>query len=121
MELPKEKDIEIVSNENGTAYKFKNGLMIVTQRYEAVMSGLTTQWGGVYYGNAPIPPNFPVAFIEIPVITQMIEANSSNAWLSSNSEANSKTRAPKVQIVRGNSLSSEATFYIDVIAIGKWK
>lgn len=30
MQLPNEDDMEIVSNSNGTAYKFKNGLMIVT-------------------------------------------------------------------------------------------
>lgn len=123
MELPKEKDIEIVSNENGTAYKFKNGLMIVTQKFEVSIDSFTT-WGSIYTKSIPANdiPAYPVAFSEIPTVTRGIRGVSNgNAWISSNLESESTTKSSAFDVIRPTQITKAITLGFSIIAIGKWK
>lgn len=122
MKLPGEKDIEIVSNENGIAYKFKNGLMIVTQRYEDTINKINNLWGQVYSAETSNPPQFPVNFVEIPTISRSVEIESGgNVWLGTTGEKNSQTRSAKFNLFRGTASNDPTTITVNIVAIGKWK
>ena len=123
MQLPNEDDMEIVSNSNGTAYKFKNGLMIVTQKFEVSISNFST-WGSLYTKSVEDDsiPNFPVAFSEIPTVTRSIRGVSNgNAWISSNLASESTTKSGAFDVMRPTQITNTITLEISVIAIGKWK
>ena len=125
MKLPGEDDIEIVSNSNGTAYKFKNGLMIVTQKFEVKIAQSDWHaWGDLKAASIEdgIIPNFPVAFSEIPTISRSLRGvTNGNAWISSNLAAENTTKSSAFDVIRPTQPTNTITLEISIIAIGKWK
>lgn len=123
MKLPGEEDIELVSDANGIAYKFKNGLMFVTQKFEVTISNFNT-WGSLYTISVEDDsiPNFPVAFSETPTVTRSIRGVSNgNAWISSNLDAQGLTKSCNFDILRATNITKPIVLEINIIAIGKWK
>lgn len=118
-----DNNLEVVSNSNGTALKFANGIMICYQKFAATVSAWSA-WGGVYAGViSPQPPSFPVPFTSTPAITYGIETGGMNGWVATRGEAgNATATAPgPIQIVRGSSASGTASYSVSTIAIGRWK
>lgn len=121
----KENIIETITNESGTAIKFSDGTMIVTQQYIKHIESWSS-WQNVCCGvDTNYPPTYPVAFINIPVVTQMLVGNNLNGWLAPRRETGGnepKLNAQDVQIVRpGTTSTSIADYTINIIAIGRWK
>ena len=117
--------IQTVTNDNGTAIKYPDGTMIVTQQYETTVTNASwVVWGSGYTVPLNTPPNFPVAFVgNTPTVTQTLEAKSSNGMLVTRMETtsySSLTRAGSCQVFRP-SVGYDGTFRVNVIAIGRWR
>lgn len=117
--------IQTITNDNGTAIKYPDGSMIVTQQYETtVTSADWVAWGSGYTVPLKTPPNFPVAFVgNAPTVTQTLEAKNSNGMLSTRMESTSFStlnRAGSCQVFRP-ATGYDGTFKINVIAIGRWR
>lgn len=117
--------IQTITNDNGTAIKYADGTMIVTQQYETtVTSSDWVTWGSGYTVQLKTPPNFPVAFVgNAPTVTQTLEAKTGNGILSTRMETTSFStlnRAGACQVFRP-ATGSNATYKVNVIAIGKWR
>ena len=117
--------IQTIINSNGTAIKYPDGTMIVTQQYEtSVLSTDWVAWGSGFAVPLKTPPNFPVAFVgNVPTVTQTLEATGSNGLLLTKTENTSYStlnRAGACQVLRP-ATGSNATFKVNVIAIGRWR
>ena len=117
--------IQTITNDNGTAIKYPDGTMIITQQYEtAVKSADWVAWGSGYVVTLKTPPAFPVAFVgDAPTVTQTLEAKSSNGMLATRMETTSYSslnRAGSCQVFRP-SVGYDGTFKVNVIAIGRWR
>lgn len=117
--------IQTITNDNGTAIKYPDGTMIVTQQYETtVTSADWVAWGSGYTVPLKTPPNFPVAFVgNAPTVTQTLEAKNSNGMLSTRMESTSFStlnRAGSCQVFRP-ATGYDGTFKINVMAIGRWR
>ena len=117
--------IQTVTNDNGTAIKYPDGTMIVTQQYEtSVLSTDWVAWGSGYTVHLKTPPNFPVAFVgNAPIVTQSLEAKNSNGVLSTRMESTSYSalsRAGACQVFRP-ATGYDGTLKVSVIAIGRWR
>ena len=117
--------IQTVTNDNGTAIKYPDGTMIITQQYETtVTSADWTAWGSGYTVTLKTPPNFPVAFVgNAPTVSQTLEAKSSNGMLSTkmeNTSFSTLNRAGACQVFRP-ATGYDGTFRVNVIAIGRWR
>ena len=116
-ELYERTIIETVTNSNGTAIKYSDGTMIVTQKV-GVSQAVTTSWHGLYV-SAKSFPDFPVAFTTLYSCSLTLEGALYNAWVMT-SAANTLTKAGSIYLISAESI---ATFngYVNVIAVGKWK
>lgn len=117
--------IQTITNDNGTAIKYPDGTMIVTQQYEtSVKSADWVAWGSGYVVTLKTPPAFPVAFIgNAPTVTQTLEAKTSNGMLSTkmeNTSYSTLTRAGACQVFRP-ATGYDGTFKVNVMAIGRWR
>ena len=115
---------ETITNDNGTAIKFPDGTMLVTQQYTRTVQ-TWNNWGNLYSQVLDAPPNFPVQFVTKPVVTQSLETleGNGNGWIGTATEnvgIATEIRAGAVQVIRASS-SSTNTFNINVIAVGRWK
>lgn len=117
--------IQTITNDNGTAIKYPDGTMIITQQYEtAVKSADWVAWGSGYVVTLKTPPAFPVAFVgDAPTVTQTLEAKTSNGMLTTKMENTSYStlnRAGACQVCRLTT-GYDGTFKVNVIAIGRWR
>lgn len=105
--------------ERGSNYiKFSNGIMI----YHAIQEWtgkINTVWGGLYISEDIVLNDYPVPFIEKPDISIFVTTGYSSFVMNVNTGL--PTCPPWVNLVRGNALDTNATYYINVIAIGRWK
>lgn len=115
-----------VDDGEGYIYKFANGLQIITM--EIPMSGLEIKdtWGSCYFYPYKLP-DFPVPFIEAPVVNfdwapRTDGIANANAWLTCRVEAGTvtKTSPGGVNIVRPT-IGVNVYGYINVVAVGRWK
>lgn len=118
-------EMESGSNENGSWIKYRDGTMIITQSYETTVSKSTWgTWGSGYGVALNTPPNFPIPFVgKDPVVTQTLETTNGNGMLVTRTENDSYstlTRAGAVQVFRP-AAGLNATYRVNIIAIGKWK
>ena len=117
---------EKVTNSNGTAYKLADGTMICVMTYK-VSTAITYAWRNMYISANTIDlPNYPVEFINIPVVTMTLtNVTGDGAWFMSGSSTTSKQpnkkHAGNYYLCRGDVLNSAKEFIFNIIAVGKWK
>lgn len=111
---------QVLSNANGVAYKFENGLMITVQRHN-VYTGIANQWGALYASGQILVPDYPAAFIEVPTTTITAYGQGGTVITGKNhSPAPTIYNAGGVEAFRGTSFSA-LNILFSIIAIGRWK
>ena len=111
---------EVVENENGTAIKYENGIMICTG--EKTFPNIN--FNSDYYGfckrssTENMYATFLVAFIEKQIC--VISANADGRWIVENSEC-TETITQKITMLSPNSKTDVANVVLKYHAIGKWK
>lgn len=113
---------EIVTNTNGTAIKYDNGLMICYKELMLTMA-VNSAWGSVYESGNISLGNFPVAFISPPIVSVTNAAKTGDGinggWVEY-IQSVSTTSCGTITMIRPSSANS-ATFKLNIIAIGMWK
>lgn len=110
--------VEKVVNSNGTAIKYADGTMIVTQRV-GISRSISSSWGNNFISPAINLPDFPVAFTTLYSCVYSLESKLYNAWIMSRSP-NYKTRAAGCFLISPENITT-FTGYINVFAVGRWK
>lgn len=119
------KDIETITNTNGTAIKYPDGTMICTGKKQ--FTGLSfSAWGTVFTtqaGNMKFD-DFPQEFIDVPNISVSpvgYSGTSGDFWImSATNNIPNKTNPGGYQAVRATT-SSNFSVLLTYIAIGRWK
>lgn len=108
------------SNSNGEWIRFYNGIQICMKKVTFEKLNITNPWGGGYTGTGNLG-NFPVVFTADPyMIITPIQASGAQWWCSMGVEHRNTSAAGWGLIFRGTSISN-AIFYVNVLAIGRWK
>ena len=112
----KEDVMEIGSNTNGNYIKFANGILICYKSHQ-ITASMTSSWGGWYESPTQNLGSFPVNFIAKPII----QATVSYGTAAIESILNTSTSSWGSTILYRPVSTSSYTYYVDLIAIGKWK
>lgn len=108
------------SNENGNYIKFHDGTMICTGNKSVTSQPHGTSYGGLYRSNSITFDDFPVAFVEAPIVSvSIIESNAPNGCMLDIFDGPTTTNPGRFSTVKENSSPLTATF--GYIAIGKWQ
>lgn len=116
-------ECEIITNDNGTAIKYNNGVMICSNTQIFTNVKVTSTWGSCYASSvdARLFDDYPVPFVNEPQCTFTIKSTSGDCWLCSRGTSAEQTnKPPNWQVIRPNP-STIASLTICYIAIGKWK
>ena len=110
----------IVSNSNGTGYKFNNGLLICEKSVSKSVS-CTSAWGSMYESTSSIEfGSWPVAFSNYPtVIANTVRSSGELACAVEMVRDYSTTSAGNALVYRPTSASGTARVHI--VGIGLWK
>ena len=108
--------MEIGSNANGNYIKFANGILICYKSHQ-ITTSMTSSWGGWYESSTQNLGSFPVNFIEKPIV----QATVSYGTASIESILNTSTTSWGSTVLYRPVSTSSYTYYVDLIAIGKWK
>ena len=108
---------EIISNDNGKAYKFPSGVLICTKQISLVPTW--TSWGGLYETNDINLGEWPYYFVETETPRVQASVVGPYGGLISTVEGITYINAGITSIVRPNTVT--ATMYVDIIGIGRWK
>ena len=112
----KEDVMEIGSNTNGNYIKFANGILICYKSHP-ITTSMTSSWGGWYESPTQNLGSFPVNFIAKPII----QATVSYGTAAIESILSTSTNSWGSTILYRPVSTSSYTYYVDLIAIGKWK
>ena len=109
--------IEIVENSNGTAIKYPEGVMICAKSMSFSNVSLTAQ-GNIYKSGNLELGNWPLQFIEIPIVNTTLAITSGEGSLYSTAGV-TKSYCGKCNVWRTTSSALGCT--INIIGIGRWK
>ncbi len=112
------------SNNSGSGYcKMPDGTLICWVSYQITSSiSITSQWGGVYStSNSIFFPNWPVQFIDIPMVAYGAQTDP-YCWVhDAGSPSDSAKTAPvQIRLARGTS-GTITGGYLYAIGFGRWK
>lgn len=119
-------DMEVIENDNGTALKFSNGVMICTM-IKSCQFDMTTgiAWGPLYVWTNSDKIYYPQKFIDIPTIhisEYQDTTSTSNILLNYDKPIITTDYYQNVAICRPNlSSNNNGNVNFSFIAIGKWK
>ncbi|PHX25791.1 hypothetical protein AO278_22560 [Pseudomonas syringae pv. syringae] len=116
--VPTGSIIETGSNTNGTYIRWADGTQICHRRYGV---GLTVgaAIGSMFYSGAISPVSFAVGFSSLPIIEMTLEDTAAVSWLAAGGQVTT-LGTPTIYIVSPQSSSSARTYFIDIVAIGRW-
>ena len=111
---------DTVTNENGTAIKFSNGIMICTIKKTYKSLKIENIWGALYQTSIAEIFTFPVAFIDIPNVqaTNSVLAGATPCLLIPPGII-TKSDCSNIVAVHPNSVTVD--FDLNIMAIGRWK
>lgn len=113
--------VESGSNTNGNWIKYADGTMVCYNR-ELVTLNKIDQATGSLYTQAPVTlKNFPKTFISVPTINIIAEPTATTTIFLGISSATTTTAPPQISFLRTIAISEQRSFYVNYIAIGKWK
>lgn len=107
---------EIVSNANGTAYKFPSGFMICTKKVSDTIA-MTTAWGSLFIGTCNLG-SWPVEFTGVPTMN-VTNLSANSAIPESFATQPTKSSAGTIELCRATSATYPINLHI--VAYGLWK
>ncbi len=110
--------IESGSNSNGNYIKFSDGTMICTKSVIA-STKIENPWGNLFESSQLDLGNFPVSFIETPVLS-VNKTIGRGSWLEL-VEGTTNSAIGRTFLVSAVSTTATTNITINIIAIGKWK
>lgn len=110
--------IESGSNANGNYIKFSDGTMICTKSV-IVSTKIENPWGNLFESLQIDLGNFPVSFIETPVLS-VNKTIGRGSWIEL-VEGTTNSAIGNTYLVSAVSTTSTTNITINIIAIGKWK
>lgn len=105
------------SNDNGNYIKYDDGTLICSVS-KSVYIAMSSQWGSIYESSAVSLGSFPESFISPPIVSATVTYGAAFIELLANT---STTSWGNITLCRPVSTPSAYTYYIDLIAIGRWK
>ena len=109
--------IETITNNNGTAIKFSNGIMICYAKISGNFEQST--WGSLYsYSLNDII--YPDSFISEPIVEATVANGQGGGTGAITRVITSKTKIDGISLIRPTEYNS-GLFYFNYIAIGRWK
>lgn len=109
---------EIVTNANGTAYKYPSGMMICSKTVSENVA-CTNSWGPLYDSTTTMSfGSWPVEFLDIPIVSANVANSSLTAWIEKVSSV-TKASAGEAYLVRPTSATNTCTVHI--VGYGRWK
>lgn len=112
--------IEEGSNDKGNYIKYRNGTMICTSRTTYTNLVVGTASGSCYSNDANIFIDFPEAFISRPVVSLQVTGTTTGWLMTFTATGTPEIRTDGFRIFRTTSRTS-STYYVDMIAIGRWR
>lgn len=110
--------IESGSNANGNYIKYADGTMICTKSVIA-STKIENPWGNLFESSQLDLGNFPVSFIETPVLS-VNKTIGRGSWLEL-VEGTTNSAIGNTYLVSAVSNTATTNITINIIAIGKWK
>lgn len=111
--------IESGSNDNGSYIKFADGTLLQYGVFDTNERDFTTEFGSVFYNNSYFGINFPLEFINVPIITVNEELG---GYLGGNILGGLPTKSNfRVCLYTAKSATLTRNAIIYWQAIGKWK
>lgn len=107
---------EIVTNGNGTAYKFPSGLMICIKNL-SVNLNINNAWGNLYESQQVGLGNWAVSFTSMPCMSVSLLGD--NSGILENVKGASSSFCGNTWVTRPNTFTG--AFIFCVIGIGSWK
>ena len=110
------------SNESGSWIKFNDGTMIINQKYISEPKITVVTMGNLKRVGLSEPPNFPVPFIEPPIVHITLH-NCWLAWLMGCEYTPTSTNATNNGLIPIASVDQKTmeNVEINITAFGKWK
>lgn len=118
LQLDGARIIESGSNSNGSYIKWSDGTMICTKSV-IVSTKIENPWGNLFESSQLDLGNFPVSFIETPVLS-VNKTIGRGSWLEL-VEGTTNSAIGNTYLVSAVSTTSTINITINIIAIGKWK
>ena len=112
--------IEEGTNANGTYIKYRNGTMICTSRTTLTNIVVGTASGSCYSNDANINIDFPKAFISRPIVSLQVTGTTTGWLMTYTATGTPEIKTDGFRIFRTTSRTA-STYYIDMIAIGRWR
>lgn len=116
-------DVEVVTNSNGTAWKYADGRMICMRRWAGTLAAASTNYGSSGLTISQIAWTFPVAFTDVPAISVgECQISSGASWSTIASTGPSPTSTSAT--IRAMDITARAAgtaFTASATAIGRWK
>lgn len=113
-------NIQSGSNANGSWLKI-NDIVMCWYTYTFNVA-VAAAWGELFSPTNDIQlPNFPIEFLEVPVVVKTLDNTGYQASLSNgNQNPTSVTNPGDIKLIRGTAATAQ-DYIIHVFAIGKWK
>ena len=108
---------EIISNDNGIAYKFPSGVLICTKHI--ALDPTWSSWGALYETNEINLGEWPYYFKQSEIPRVQASVVGPFGGFTSTVKGTSYRYVGITSIVRPNTVSE--TMYVDIIGIGRWK
>lgn len=111
-----------VTNGYGTALKFANGIMITFRKSINFTVNFNTQWGNCYVGRIDNDFNFPVDFIEPPLVLWDVDPeNSVGCWKTNYNPLVITNHAIQEMWLARPDSRTNGSVTVFILALGRWK
>ena len=115
--IPLLESFEVINNENGTALKFPNGIMVCYHRKELNLT--FTASGYCYRATITNPFTFPIPFIANPTITASTANDADYTYCSVVGVIRNKTEISSLTCMKDTNTNGKVV--VHYIAWGNWK
>lgn len=103
-----------------TYRKWASGVLECWYRGVQTNIAIDTAWGALYYKALTAIPDYPVAFVDYPMVTAYLTGTNGNGWIVGNNSNYSYTNPGSLYVVNPSSQSG-VNVTINVYAKGRWK
>lgn len=110
---------KVVSNSNGTAIKFPNGIMMCIKKISITNLSVSTANGNIYLSADKSLGDFAATFKSVPTVTLSLTTTDYNGFPAEHKNVTTSS-AGTLKIGRGSTTSS-GVYTVNVIAVGTWK
>ncbi len=112
--------LERVVTANSGYEKYSDGTLKCWGRKSLGSVAISNAFGTLFVSAAQVFDNFPIAFIEAPVVTKWVNNSGASCWIINGLPAVSETNAGGINLV-GVVSGTASDVVIQYMAVGKWK